>query len=185
MNVTFETHLIPPGTIYLTDLLKRVNEYHQTPPMLNVLNIVATRQVAGARRGARVKSLALAFHKPWVHVFKPILLLALDQFYKTPTIDVLKQIYDSVDIFSRKYPIYSLAEKRLSRGFYKNRLSHYDSKFSEKLKSFKYYDPQDQFFQIKNAEFEADLPIKWAGFVLPLKIPLISYENEIGDVFIF
>lgn len=46
------------------------HSYCIAPPLLYVLNIVGTRQIAGARRGARLKSIAIAFRKPWVHVFR-------------------------------------------------------------------------------------------------------------------
>ena len=42
----------------------------QKIPLFYVLNLVVTRQVAGATRGARVKALAIASPKPWVHIFK-------------------------------------------------------------------------------------------------------------------
>jgi hypothetical protein len=52
------------------ELDKLSNGYYDTTPILYTLNMVGTRQVAGARRGARVKSIAIGFPHPWVHVFK-------------------------------------------------------------------------------------------------------------------
>lgn len=125
---------------------KLVADYYTRKPLVYVLNIVSTRQVAGAKRGARVKSVALAYEHPWVHVFKPILLLALDHFFEMPTLDVLKMVYDSIyDLQVSKFPTYSICQKRVFRLYFRNILHHQDNDFSARLICFKYYDPTSTF----------------------------------------
>ena len=54
-------------------------------PMLWCLNHVSNRRDATVRRGAQVKALAIASRYQWVHVWKPVLLLAVDRMYSLST----------------------------------------------------------------------------------------------------
>ena len=55
------------------------------PPMLWCLNHVSNRRDATVRRGAQVKALAICSRFRWVHVWKPVLLLAVDRMYALST----------------------------------------------------------------------------------------------------
>ena len=56
-----------------------------TSPMLWCLNHVSNRRDATVRRGAQVKALAVASKYQFVHVWKPVLLLAVDRMYSLST----------------------------------------------------------------------------------------------------
>lgn len=79
-------------------------EYHiqdehkkQSASKLYVLNLVNTKFDKDVKRGATVKAMCIVTPHPFFHVFKPLLLLVLDQYFKSPGIDSLKQLYDSIN----------------------------------------------------------------------------------------
>jgi hypothetical protein len=163
--------------------LKTIAEsYHVTLPVLYVLNMVATKQIEGARRGARVKSIAIACKRPWVHVFRPVLLLALDQFFQNPRIEVLEAIYNSINsIDLYQFPMLTFSEKKTIRSFVRNKVPHFDGQFKSKLPKLKYYTPEDLPLNIMKQPLEYEIPVRFDGVNLPLKIPSVSYDSEIGD----
>ncbi|KAJ3312396.1 hypothetical protein HDV04_003146 [Boothiomyces sp. JEL0838] len=158
------------------------HNYCITPPLLYVLNIVGTRQIAGARRGARLKSIAIAFRKPWVHVFRPVILLALDKFFNNPSLEILKEVYEALQSFElQKLPMLTFSERKTIRSFLRNKVAHLDNDFSKILPNLDYYDPEDPSLKLTDTQLEFELPIKYSGVTLPLKLPMVAYESEIGD----
>jgi hypothetical protein len=156
--------------------------YHIVPPVLYVLNMVSTRQIEGARRGARVKSLAIACKRPWVHVFRPVLLLGLDQFFQNPTIEVLESIYLSIHSLDlRHIPMLTFSEKKTIRSFVRNKVGHFDGSFSQLLPKLKYYCADDQKLEIMDQPLEYEVRVRFDGVNLPIKIPAVTYDSEIGD----
>ncbi|KAJ1919805.1 hypothetical protein H4219_001714 [Mycoemilia scoparia] len=67
------------------------------PPLLYALSLVRTKHDKGVRRGAVVKAMAVCTRHQFLHIYKPILLLALENYYRTPTVDTLAQLYNSVN----------------------------------------------------------------------------------------
>ena len=51
-------------------------------PFLHVLNLVRTKHIPGVKRGARTKAMAICTQNQHLHIFKPLLLLALDAFFE-------------------------------------------------------------------------------------------------------
>jgi hypothetical protein len=144
--------------------------------------MVSTRQVEGARRGARVKALAIASKYPWVHIFKPALLLALDMFFQNPSIDVLKELYlsiVSIDFYS--VPCLTISEKKVIRSFCRKKIPHYDPGFTRSMAKLKYFLPAALPFYITLHPAESEVILKYNGLKMPLKIPAVSYDSEFGD----
>ncbi|KAK9446771.1 stabilization of polarity axis-domain-containing protein [Limtongia smithiae] len=79
---------------------------------LYFINLVNSRRSVDAKRGARVRALALATPHPFVESFKPLLLLAMTDLFPPPSIstssqtnsptpsDTLKKLYDCANNFS-------------------------------------------------------------------------------------
>jgi hypothetical protein len=81
-----------------------------------VLNLVRTKHDNTVRRGALVKAIAIGTRHPFIQVFKPALLLALDDYYKTPSIDVLMRLFDSLNSLDLSaMPQFSRDEKLILR----------------------------------------------------------------------
>lgn len=64
---------------------------------LYVLNLVNTKFDKDVKRGAIVKAMCIVTPHPFFHVFKPLLLLALDEYFKTPTVHCLRKLYESIN----------------------------------------------------------------------------------------
>lgn len=67
------------------------------PPLVYVLNLVNTKQDHTVKRGAIVKAMAICTRHSFLHIYKPLLLLALEQYFSNPTMDTLATLYDSVN----------------------------------------------------------------------------------------
>ncbi|KAI0942103.1 hypothetical protein AcV7_002626 [Taiwanofungus camphoratus] len=67
------------------------------PELLYVLNLVRTKLDKTARRGAVVKAMAICTRHPFIQIFKPVLLMALDDYFQNPTQDCLARLFDAVN----------------------------------------------------------------------------------------
>ncbi|KAA1472050.1 spindle pole body interacting protein [Dentipellis sp. KUC8613] len=67
------------------------------PELLYVLNIVRTKHDKTVRRGAVVKAMAICTRHPFIEMFKPVLLLALDDYYSAPSQDCLARLFDAIN----------------------------------------------------------------------------------------
>lgn len=67
------------------------------PPLVYVLNLVNTKQDNTVRRGAIVKAMAICTRHSFLHIYKPLLLLALEQYFASPTVETLAGLYESVN----------------------------------------------------------------------------------------
>lgn len=67
------------------------------PPLVYVLNLVNTKQDNTVKRGAVVKAMAICTRHSFLHIYKPLLLIALDQYFASPTIETLAGLYDAVN----------------------------------------------------------------------------------------
>ncbi|KAH8815607.1 docking domain of Afi1 for Arf3 in vesicle trafficking-domain-containing protein [Xylogone sp. PMI_703] len=69
----------------------------QGPPLIYVLNLVNTKQDETAKRGAVVKAMAICTRHPFLHIYKPLLLLALEEYFKAPHQTTLSMLYQAVN----------------------------------------------------------------------------------------
>ncbi|CAK7215605.1 hypothetical protein SBRCBS47491_002537 [Sporothrix bragantina] len=83
-------------------------------PLIYVLNLVNTKQDKTKRRGAVVKSMAICTRHPFLHIYKPLLLLALEEYFKSPVVETLALLYDAVNAMDLSLmPRLSLLERHL------------------------------------------------------------------------
>ncbi|KAL2037410.1 hypothetical protein N7G274_009895 [Stereocaulon virgatum] len=69
----------------------------QGPPLIYVLNLVNTKHDASVKRGAVVKAMAICTRHPFLHIYKPLLLLALEEYFKAPYRETLESLYEAVN----------------------------------------------------------------------------------------
>ncbi|EAS33763.3 uncharacterized protein CIMG_04787 [Coccidioides immitis RS] len=67
------------------------------PPLMYVLNLVNTKQDNSVKRGAVVKAMAICTRHSFLHIYKPLLLLALEDYFKSPYQETLATLYDSLN----------------------------------------------------------------------------------------
>ncbi|PWZ00252.1 hypothetical protein BCV70DRAFT_206505 [Testicularia cyperi] len=81
-----------------------------------VINLVRTKHDNTVRRGALVKAMAIGTRYPCIEIFKPALLLALDDYFKEPGEECLARLYESVNRLELDLaPNFSRAEKLVLR----------------------------------------------------------------------
>lgn len=98
--------------------------------LFHVLNLVRTKHDNTVRRGALVKAIAVGTRHPFIHVFKPALLLALDDYFKSPSMDVLVRLFDSLNSLDlTAMPLFSREEKLILRA--SERRDLFDERFKD------------------------------------------------------
>jgi len=159
--------------------------------VLYVLNLVRTKQIPGVRRGARVKAIAITSHHKWLHVFKPLLIMALDNYFEKQEIVILEQLYKSMNSLDISLmPLLSLNEKIILRAsddpmlFNENFIEMEDfarsmNKYNTKLLNNNQIKKIDRHFYETNVLYDngAKNPVK-----VPIKIPMTMFNGEIGDL---
>lgn len=97
-------------------------EYHikdidqkQQATKFYVLNLVNTKFTKDVKRGAIVKAMCIITPHPFFHVFKPLLLLSLDEYFKSPhSNSSLKNLYDSINAIDlSQIPQFSKYERQI------------------------------------------------------------------------
>ncbi|RYO87954.1 hypothetical protein DL762_004004 [Monosporascus cannonballus] len=84
------------------------------PPLIYVLNLVYTKKDKTVKRGAVVKSMAICTRHPFLHIYKPLLLLALEEYFKSPVPETLAMLFDAVNSMDLSLmPKLSLLERHL------------------------------------------------------------------------
>ncbi|TVY16461.1 Protein mesA [Lachnellula arida] len=114
------------------------------PPLIYVLNLVNMKQDKMVKRGAVVKAMAICTRHPFLHIYKPLLLLALEEYFKSPHPATLALLYEAVNTMDLSLmPRLSLLERYL--------LQASDNKdlFVEKF---------EQMIQIRMAEDRGEAP---------------------------
>ncbi|XP_004349898.1 hypothetical protein CAOG_01378 [Capsaspora owczarzaki ATCC 30864] len=107
-ELTFETHceelrketpseVFEPPSPAPAPVVVPSTEKSSDKPFLYVLNVIRNKRVENVRRGAVVKALAICTPYRWLHVFKPVLLLAVDRYFKTSDVSVLAELYDAIN----------------------------------------------------------------------------------------
>ncbi|OAG06835.1 spindle pole body interacting protein [Paraphaeosphaeria sporulosa] len=67
------------------------------PPLVYVLNLVNTKQDNTVKRGAIVKAMAICTRHPFLHIYKPLLLLALEEYFRAPVMETLASLYNALN----------------------------------------------------------------------------------------
>ncbi|CEH17866.1 hypothetical protein CBOM_04247 [Ceraceosorus bombacis] len=76
---------------------KELSDADEGGELTHVLNLVRTKHDNTVRRGALVRAMAIGTSHPWIQVFKPILQLALDDFFAKPREEPLSKLYEAIN----------------------------------------------------------------------------------------
>ncbi|PWN32171.1 spindle pole body interacting protein [Meira miltonrushii] len=99
-----------------------------------VLNLVRTKHDNTVRRGALVKAIAIVTRHPFIQIFKPALLLALDEYFRQPGVEVLAKLFDALNSLNlSKMPSLSYNEKRILRA--SDRRDLFEDRFASSSRS--------------------------------------------------
>lgn len=81
---------------------------------LYVLNLVNTKFTKDVKRGAIVKAMCIVTPHPFFHVFKPLLMLSLDDYFKSQSVTTLKNLYEAINSTDLTHmPTFNAYERRI------------------------------------------------------------------------
>ncbi|KAF2399644.1 spindle pole body interacting protein [Trichodelitschia bisporula] len=162
------------------------------PPLIYVLNLVNTKQDQSVKRGAIVKAMAICTRHSFLHIYKPLLLLALEEYFRAPMVEKLASLYNAVnsmdlslmprltplerhilqasdtkDMFVEKFSL--MIQQRMAEDA--QRLSQGSQ--SSTSATTKYQVPRD------THEFESR--VMYNGIPVPIKVPVAVTPETVGD----
>ncbi|QKX53307.1 uncharacterized protein TRUGW13939_00385 [Talaromyces rugulosus] len=163
------------------------------PPLMYVLNLVNTKQDNTVRRGAVVKAMAICTRHSFLHIYKPLLLLALEEYFKAPYPETLASLYDAVNAMDLSLlPRFSLLERSI--------LQASDSKdmFIEKFErmieqrvaddesergsgSSSLGSPTKARYTLPRDTHEYESKVVYNEIPIPVKIPTVIWPETVGD----
>lgn len=84
------------------------------PPLMYVLNLVNTRHDPNEKRGAKTQAMAICTRHSFLHIYKPLLLLALEDYFKAPSRQILENLYNALNAMDLSLmPRLSILERSL------------------------------------------------------------------------
>ncbi|KAF9893316.1 hypothetical protein FE257_011746 [Aspergillus nanangensis] len=164
------------------------------PPLMYVLNLVNTKQDNTVKRGAVVKAMAICTRHSFLHIYKPLLLLALEDYFKSPYPETLASLYEAVNAMDLSLlPKMSLLERQIlqasnakdmfvekfeqmiqQRMASEDELTEQDDPSSpKKSTSSRYVLPRD------THEFESR--VVYNDIPIPVKVPTVIWPEVVGD----
>ncbi|CAO2657313.1 Nn.00g034390.m01.CDS01 [Neocucurbitaria sp. VM-36] len=163
------------------------------PPLVYVLNLVNTKQDNTVKRGAIVKAMAICTRHSFLHIYKPLLLLALEEYFRAPVIETLASLYnalnamdlsllpklsslenfvlgasDAKDMFIEKFELMVKQRKKLDAA-----RDSIEASSDPQMKQKTYALPRD------THEFESK--INYNGIPVPVKVPTALGPETVGD----
>ncbi|KIW22748.1 uncharacterized protein PV07_11014 [Cladophialophora immunda] len=164
-----------------------------SPPLMYVLNLVNTKQDSSVKRGAIVKAMAICTRHSFLHIYKPLLLLALEDYFKSPTSDTLELLYNALNAMDLSLmPRLSLLERHILQA------SDVKDMFVEKFEQMiaqrladealaKTSDApesptkQEQKYSVPRDTHEFESKIVYNSIPIPVKIPTALSPETVGD----
>ncbi|KAK0544318.1 hypothetical protein OC846_006120 [Tilletia horrida] len=139
-----------------------------------VLNLVRTKHDTTVRRGAMVKAMCIGTSHPYIQIFRPALLLALDDYFADPGMDCLARLYEAInDLDLTAMPVFSNAEKLILRASERRDL------FEERFVAVPRRDERD-LSGPKDTRF-FDTSISFRQVSIPIRLPLTTFPEEVGE----
>ncbi|KAK8249626.1 docking domain of Afi1 for Arf3 in vesicle trafficking-domain-containing protein [Phyllosticta capitalensis] len=176
------------------------DEGFEGPPLIYVLNLVNTKQDQTVRRGAVCKAMAICTRHSFLHIYKPILLLALEEYFRAPVPETLASLYDSLnamdlslmpklsflernilqastvpDMFIEKFE--QMIAQRQAEDANKTRLALTDGEPQES--PMEQHDPRRYILPRDTHEFESR--VLYNGIPVPIKVPSAISPETVGD----
>ncbi|KAF1815552.1 spindle pole body interacting protein [Eremomyces bilateralis CBS 781.70] len=169
----------------------------ENPPLIYVLNLVNMKQDNTVKRGAIVKAMAICTRHPFLHIYKPLLLLALDEYFKAPVPETLASLYNAVnsmdlslmprlnplerhilqasdakDMFIEKFDI--MIQQRMIEDAKHESMTSNSSDASAPA-------PAQRRYALPRDTHEFDSRVLYNGVPVPVKVPAAISPETVGD----
>ncbi|KAJ2906826.1 putative spindle pole body interacting protein [Zalerion maritima] len=180
------------------------------PPLIYVLNLVNTKHDRSVKRGAIVKAMAICTRHPFLHIYKPLLLLALEEYFKSPVPETLSMLYDAVnamdlslmpklsllerhllqasenkDLFVEKFE--QMIQMRLAEERGENESQPFDASKSPpkrpgiaRVGTKAHFEAQST-YAVPRDTHEFESKVMYKGIPIPIKVPVAVMPETVGD----
>lgn len=147
--------------------------------------IVSSVKDSSFKRGSEIKSLSILTRLPFFKNFKPLLLICLDKYFGRSDIEILKKLYDAVNVknfnISNNYQNKTSIIKQLLitsiLDLPINDKIYHDEVFRKKILGIT--EANEDLFIRKDLSFNSI--INFNDMKIPIKIPLLNLPDNIGD----
>ncbi|CAH6723930.1 hypothetical protein CLIB1444_23S00650 [[Candida] jaroonii] len=146
-----------------------------------VYTIVNNLKDDSVRRGSVIKSMSIITQLGYFKNFKPLMVIALDEYFSNTNISLLKNLYKCLN--SKNFQVgkeLSIVKKLLITSILDlpiNDKIYYDEFFRNKLLEVE--SPNGDLFIRKDLSYNS--VIEFSGMKIPVKIPLIELPDNLGD----
>ncbi|KAJ5365432.1 hypothetical protein N7517_008318 [Penicillium concentricum] len=166
------------------------DEGGEGPPLMYVLNLVNTKQDNTVRRGAVVKAMAICTRHSFLHIYKPLLLLALEDYFKSPFPETLASLYDAVNAMDLSLmPKMSILERHILQS--SNTKDMFLEKFEQMIRQREEEEHQDgecppspkriSRYVLPRDTHEYESKVVYNDIPIPVKIPTVIWPETVGD----
>ncbi|KAJ5486632.1 hypothetical protein N7530_000932 [Penicillium desertorum] len=166
------------------------DEGGEGPPLMYVLNLVNTKQDNTVRRGAVVKAMAICTRHSFLHIYKPLLLLALEDYFKSPFPETLASLYDAVNAMDLSLmPKMSILERHILQS--SNTKDMFLEKFEQMIRQREEEELQDgecppspkkvSRYALPRDTHEYESKVVYNDIPIPVKIPTVIWPETVGD----
>ncbi|PVI06514.1 spindle pole body interacting protein [Periconia macrospinosa] len=165
------------------------------PPLVYVLNLVNTVLDDTQRRGAVVKSMAICTRHSFLHIYKPLLLLALQEYFKAPTVETLETFYNALNAMDLSLlPKLSPLETFVLQAT--DAKDMFVEKFEQMIRQRKVQDaerlsvpstdspssgPKKKTYAVPRDTHEFESKVLYKGVPVPIKVPTALSAETVGD----
>ncbi|KAI9844378.1 MAG: hypothetical protein M1838_002202 [Thelocarpon superellum] len=169
------------------------------PPLIYVLNLVNTKQDTTAKRGAVVKAMAICTRHSFLHIYKPLLLLALEEYFRSPYPETLKSLYDAVNSMDLSLmPRLNVLERQILQSsdtkdmfvekfeqMIRQRMAETQKDESADTEPRKIGDgsptPSQPTYIVPRDTHEFETRVVYNGIPIPIKVPTAVSPETVGD----
>ncbi|KAH8700658.1 docking domain of Afi1 for Arf3 in vesicle trafficking-domain-containing protein [Talaromyces proteolyticus] len=165
------------------------------PPLMYVLNLVNTKQDNTVRRtsGAVVKAMAICTRHSFLHIYKPLLLLALEEYFKSPYPETLASLYDAVNAMDLSLlPRFSLLERTILQA--SDSKDMFIEKFERMIEQRIADDESERIsepsspdsssktrYALPRDTHEYESKVVYNEIPIPVKVPTVIWPETVGD----
>ncbi|OAL05857.1 spindle pole body interacting protein [Phaeosphaeriaceae sp. SRC1lsM3a] len=158
------------------------------PPLVYVLNLVNTKLDTTVKRGSIVKAMAICTRHSFLHIYKPLLLLALEEYFRAPVVETLASLYNALNAMDLSLlPRLSLLENFVLSA--SDAKDMFIEKFEQMVRQQKKIDAQRDSLETRRKKtyalprdtHEFESKINYNGIPIPVKIPTALSAETVGD----
>ncbi|KAK5676540.1 hypothetical protein LTS10_010841 [Elasticomyces elasticus] len=160
------------------------------PPLVYVLNLVNTKTDPSHKRGAVVKAMAICTRHSFLHIYKPLLLLALEKYFEAPSMTILSDLYEAVNAMDLSLiPRLNTWERRVLQSSDAKDLflEKFEQLVAQRMASdtntnlsplLEHHRPN---YGLPRDTHEATTHVSYSGTSIPMPIPTSPLPETVGD----